>query len=196
MFDTEVYTIAQALSVLNLRQETNRKYAIFVDSTSAIDRIRTDSIGPGQSFAISAIDCCTNIHARQNEVTIHWVPAHHGVPGNEKADEFARVAAEGSSPGSAVADELQWEASLSRMTRVATENQSRRMSQWIAEHIGDPRRKYRIPPGKGVRRKLLRWVPKHVAGRYFQLLPGHAVIGPYLKDKMRKSDDDRCWSCG
>ena len=62
--------------------------------------------------------------------------------------------------------------------------------------LGDPRRKYRLPPGRGVRRRLLRRAPKHIAGRYYQLLSGHAEIRPYLKDKTHKVDDDRCWWCG
>ena len=37
---------------------------------------------------------------------------------------------------------------------------------------------------------------KHIASRYYQLLLGHAAINPYLKDKIRKTDDDRCWWCG
>ena len=48
VFDAEVYAIAQALEVINRRQESGRRYTIFVDSTAAIDRVRTDSIGPGQ----------------------------------------------------------------------------------------------------------------------------------------------------
>ena len=37
---------------------------------------------------------------------------------------------------------------------------------------------------------------KHIASRYYQLLSGHSAIGPYIKDKIRKTDDDRCWWCG
>ena len=63
--------------------------------------------------------------------------------------------------------------------------------------LGVPGRsqKYR-PPGKGIKRRLLRRTPKHIAGRYYQLLSGHAAIGPYLKDKIHKMDNDRCWWCG
>ena len=64
--------------------------------------------------------------------------------------------------------------------------------QWIAEHLGDPRRKYRPPPGRDLRRTMLRWTPKHIAGRYYQLLLGHAAIGPYLKDRIHEVEDDRC----
>ena len=45
-------------------------------------------------------------------------------------------------------------------------------------------------------RRLLRSTPKSIAGRYYQLLSGHAAIGSCLKDKIRKTEDDRCWWCG
>ena len=61
--------------------------------------------GPGQRFAVAAIKVCTRLLTRDNEVAILWVPAHHGVPGNEKADEYAKSAAEGRGSDSAVPDE-------------------------------------------------------------------------------------------
>ena len=82
------------------------------------------------------------------------------------------------------------------MSRVATQNRTRRINQRISDHTGDPKRKYRVPPGAGVRRQLLRRTPKHIASRYYQLLSGHAAIGSYLKDKIRKIDNDSCWWCG
>ena len=82
------------------------------------------------------------------------------------------------------------------MTRVATEGGSRKMAQWIADRVGDPRRMYRPPSGRGLRRKLLRRTPKSTANRYYQFLSGHAAIGLYLKDKIWKTDDDWCWWCG
>ena len=42
VFDAEVHAIYQALEVLDRRQESGRRYTIFVDSTSAIDRVRSD----------------------------------------------------------------------------------------------------------------------------------------------------------
>ena len=51
------------------------------------------------------------------------------------------------------------------------------------------------PLGGGLGRRHLRRTPKSIAGRYYQLLSSHAAIGPYLKDKIRKTDDDHCWWC-
>ena len=124
VFDAEVYAIAQAIEVIDQRQERGHRYTIFVDSTSAVDRIRTDAIGPGQSFSIAAIEGCSRVMFGDNEITVRWVPAHHKVPGNEKADEYAKAAAEGERPDSTVSDELRWETSLSHMARVATEARS------------------------------------------------------------------------
>ena len=125
VFDAEVYAIYQALYSLNQRQEKDHRYTIFVDSTAAIDRIQPDASGPGQHFAVAAIEACTGILARNNTVVARWVPAHHDVPGNEMADRYAKAAAEGTVPDSAVADSLRWETSLSHMARVSTEERSR-----------------------------------------------------------------------
>lgn len=79
---------------------------VFAVSAASIERIKTDSIGSGQRFAIATIEICTRLLARDNEVATHWAPAHHGVPGNEEADdEFAKAAAEGEEPDSAVPGE-------------------------------------------------------------------------------------------
>ena len=111
---------------MDQRQESGHRYAVFVDSTPAIDRVRTDAIRPDQRFAIAAMEVCGWVLARDSEVTIRWVPAHHGITGNEKADEFAKAAASRTAPCNAdVPDELRWEASLSHMTGPATEDRSR-----------------------------------------------------------------------
>ena len=44
-------------------------------------------------------------NSRDNEVIIRWVPAHNGITGNEKADEYPKVAVEGRTPGDEVSDE-------------------------------------------------------------------------------------------
>ena len=102
---------------------------------------------------------------------------HTGPGTNEKADESAKAAAEGGEPDNAVPDEYRREASLSYMTRVATEARSQETARWARDHVG-PQRRHRLPPGKGVRRRLRR-ARKSVASRYYQLLSRDAAIGPY-----------------
>ena len=53
-------------------------------------------------------------------------------------------------------------------------------------------------PGRKARpriRALLRKTRKSVAARYFQLLSGHAMIAPFLKDRWGWTDSDKCWWC-
>ena len=83
VFDAEVFAVWQALRALEQRSERNREYTIFVDSTSAITRVRDDARGPGQRFGVAAIEVETRLAAAGNRVTIRWVPAHAGAEGNE-----------------------------------------------------------------------------------------------------------------
>lgn len=118
-----------------------------------------------------------------------------GAPGNEGADECAKAAAEGGEPDSAVPGEYRWETSLSCMTRAATEVRSQSTAQWTTDHVG-PQSKYRPPRGKGLKRKLSAEHGSRSPAATISSLSGHAAIGPYLKDKIYKTDDDRCWWCG
>ena len=127
-FDAEVFAVYRALSVIEQRQERERQYTIFVDSTSAITRVGDDSLGPGQRFAVAAIEVCSRIINKDNSVTIRWVPAHSGATGNEVADQYARSAATGEEPVEAIPEGYETETSLSHMTRVATEDPRGRQS--------------------------------------------------------------------
>ena len=48
----ETLAIYQALPALDQRRESGHRYTVFVDSTAAIDRVRSDALGPGQHFAV------------------------------------------------------------------------------------------------------------------------------------------------
>ena len=124
-FDAEVFAIYQALRTIEQRQERGHGYTVFVDSTSAIGRVRDDELGPGQRFAVAAIEVCSRIVANGNSVTIRWVPAHSGATGNEVADRYAKSAAIGEEPVEAIPEGYAAETSLSHMTRVATEARSK-----------------------------------------------------------------------
>ena len=122
VFDAEVFAIYQALRICNEGQHSGHRYTISSDSQSAIQRLRTDSLGPGQQWARAAVEVCSRIVSRQNEVSVLWVPAHAGVEGNERADQISKEATSGRQHD--VPEELRWEASLSHLSRVTTENWS------------------------------------------------------------------------
>lgn len=176
--NAEVYAIYRALYALDQRQASGHRYTVFADSSAAIDRIRKETIGPGQRLAVATLGVCARILGGESEVTARWIPAHHGVTGNGRADEYAKAAAEGKAPRSEVPDEYRWGTGLSNMSRgAATGAGSRATAQWISSHVG-PKRGYRPAPRRN-----------SVAGRYHQPLSGHAAIGPCLHNKIL---NDRC----
>ena len=136
VFGAEVYAIYQALRILDQRQESGG-----VHDFRGLDlSYRQGPYRGGQRFAVSSIEVAARIRTRDNEITARWVPAHHEVLGNERADEFPRAAAEGSCPDDAIPDEYRWEASLSHMTRVATEARTREATRWMRDRFGNPAR--------------------------------------------------------
>ena len=179
---TTTFAIYQALRILDQQQATGQRYMIFSDSQAAIQRIRTDTAGPGQQWARAAMEVYARLASRDNEVKVHWVPAHSGIPGNEVVDGFAKGAA-GSRQRHQAPDRLLQEASLSHLARVATENRSRTTARWISDHVR-PERRYKPPAGTGLRRRALGRVRKSLASRYYQLLAGHAAIGSFLHERM------------
>ena len=70
VFVGEVYAIYQALNIADQRQESGRRYTPFVDYTAAIERIRSDIIGPGQPFGVLVIEVTTRLRTRDNEVVV------------------------------------------------------------------------------------------------------------------------------
>ena len=93
---------------------------------------------------MAAIEVCTRILTRGNDVTIRWVPAHRGAIGNEVADEYAKSAATGDAPVEEIPEGYHDETSLPHMTRVPTETRSRETAEWIPGHVRAERR-YRPP---------------------------------------------------
>ena len=69
MFDAEVFAIYKALGTIE-QSEQGRRYTIPVETTSAITRVRDDDKGPGQPFAMAAIEVYSRITSNDNNITI------------------------------------------------------------------------------------------------------------------------------
>ena len=87
-FDAELCALYQATKILDERNEQGQGYAILSDSTAAIERARSDEMGPGQRFAVATTDVCSRLISRGNTLTLRWVPSHLGIEGNEAADDW------------------------------------------------------------------------------------------------------------
>ena len=108
-------------------------------------------------------------HGRHAYPGVPFPTATAAAAGNKHADSVAKRAAEGdmarAEPGHLV------DASLSLLTRKATEARSKASRERIWDHVRRERR-YRSRPGGKLRRGLDR-VRKGLAGRFYQLLSGH-----------------------
>ena len=121
------------------------------------------------------------------------MPAHAGAEGNEVTDQYAKDAATDRAPRERFPEGCAEVTSLAHMARVATEARSRARTDSITAHVR-PGRRYRPPPGNGVRRTQLRRVRKTLAGRYYQLLSGHAETGTH-RHRFDRTDVPDCWWC-
>ena len=98
------------------------------------------------------------------------------------------------SPLDAVPRDYLRETSFAHMTRRTTEARSAGVAKWIGDHV---KSKHHYTPPKGPKlRKELRHERKALAGRYFQLLSGHAATGDYLCSKVHKLPSEKFWWCG
>ena len=153
----------RAVRLLEERGESRKTYNIFSDSQAAIARVQHDGCGPGQALAKVTIAMTSTLVDRNNTLTIQWTPSHAGVCGNEQADQAARRAAEEKEER---ADPTYLtEASLSYLTRKATEQRTQATNDWIRTRVGQQRR-YR-PPSGGKMRKGLAKIRKELASRNF-----------------------------
>jgi ribonuclease HI len=94
-YDAECAALARALEEATKRQTIPERVTIFTDAQAAIRRMASEEPGPGQQYAIQARRHIATLHRIRPDITIEirWCPAHKGVPGNEKADEWAKLAA-------------------------------------------------------------------------------------------------------
>ena len=91
VFQTELHAIAHAASWFLDNDVRGENINIYSDSRSALEALRnpiSKSKLVSQTFA-SVQAVCAN-----NGVTLHWIPGHSNLQGNERADGLARTASE------------------------------------------------------------------------------------------------------
>jgi len=96
-YDAECAALARALESASRSQTTPERVTIFfTDAQAAIRRMASEEPGPGQQYALQAKKDISALRRARPGITIEirWCPAHKGIAANEKADQWAKIAAE------------------------------------------------------------------------------------------------------
>jgi len=168
------------------------RVTIFTDAQAAIRRIASEEPGPGQQYAIQGRKHIATLCRVRPGITIEirWCLAHKGIAGNEKADEWAKTAAE--KPGTrGVAYPGPLPRSLANLKREISEKKWTEAQSWAGGSVS--KAKYRMPKSQKPDGAVADST-KRLASRFYQLKTGHARTGQYLHwAKVRP--DAQCWWC-
>ena len=95
-YDAECAALARALESTTRRSTVPERVTIFTDAQAAIKRMASEEPGPGQKYSLQARKHIATLRRSRPGIIIgiRWCPAYKRVPGNEKADEWAKLAAE------------------------------------------------------------------------------------------------------
>jgi hypothetical protein len=96
VFDAKLCTMHNCLATCQKIIEYNHLHYchihIFTDNQAAILHASSMTYGPGQELARSIHTIATSLCPRSTSVTLHWVPGHIAIPGNDYVDLLARIA--------------------------------------------------------------------------------------------------------
>ena len=196
-FDAECAALARALETAAKSDPPPDHVTIFTDAQAAIRRMATDEPGPGQKYALEAREHIAALQrkAPSSIIEVRWCPAHEGVEGNEKADEWAKLAAdEPDTPGVEWLDgarSLPLPRSLANIRREISEKKWVEARQWAGGRTS--KKKYRLPKSQRPDSIVARST-KRLASQFYQLRTGHCLTGQYL-NWTKRHPTPQCWWC-
>jgi len=191
-----------ALETASRRQKTLETVTISIDAQAAIRRMASEEPGPGQMHALQARKHIAALRRAKPSITIEikWCPARKGVTENEKADKWAKLAAEEPDARGvkwlgysdrAGARAMPLPRSLAHLEREITEKKWAEPLQWARRRTF--KKKYRMP--KSQRQYVtVAESAERLASRCYRLKTGHCPTGQYLR-RTKNRPTAQCWWC-
>ncbi len=132
IFDAEMWGVSEAVKVAEqscLRSLHLSVISIFCDSQHVINRLKVMDCKAGQALKAQIYQKVERLIQQGYEISLHWVPSHSKVEGNEMADKAAREAAEG--------ERIQMDrwTSLTHLKRQITEAKKSQLRTWYEQKI-------------------------------------------------------------
>ncbi|KAF1936813.1 hypothetical protein EJ02DRAFT_479051 [Clathrospora elynae] len=93
VYNGELEGITQGFEYAALVAAPSQEIRVHADNQAAIYRLQTPSDKPGQAWLLRCIQAANQIIRKGANISIHWVPGHKDVAGNERADSLAKRAA-------------------------------------------------------------------------------------------------------
>jgi ribonuclease HI len=176
-----------------------REVILFSDSQAAIQAVTNPQRPSGQYVLGVIYDHVRTLRSRYSTfVTLRWVPAHDGVPGNEAADSSAKLAAieragGATDGGTTGADKptIRLAAAAKRMVRARIQDRWRK--QWDAERTAQPTKRLVEWPNKKVLR-LYEGLSKPRSSIMIQMRSMRIALRHFLY-KINAAESDKC-PCG
>ena len=185
--DAELIAAYQALKRLRTDLQ-GEEIHVFIDSQAALKRLQKISLTGSQKVCYEITELCKQL-ARQNKVTISWVPGHREIQGNEHADRLAKAGLKRKAK-----DPL---TSLSYLKRKAKEEILARWKQeWKETRPAQKGKAYskatQEKPKIAYKMQSLSG-PKRVLAAYYQLKLGKGFFKQFSK-AIGKDDKGECFS--
>ena len=153
-------------------------------------RLRTDAPGPGQVLARRGTRSARAIVEQPGaSISIHWVPVHAGVEGNELANACAREAAQKGVCLRTRAVSLAFLRSQISSSVCGVEGRYCQKAQ-EGSSLRDP------CPGHQTGHRGCPIGPQADSGSFFPVMLWHAMLTPFLRDRFGRVEFDTCWWCG
>ncbi|KIJ04479.1 hypothetical protein PAXINDRAFT_30105, partial [Paxillus involutus ATCC 200175] len=99
VYESEVVGLSLAIHLLETERDLELPATIYIDNQAAIKASNLFSSKSGHylvdRFRDAAAKLRKSLRCKKKDISICWISGHDGVEGNEKADEEAKKAAEG-----------------------------------------------------------------------------------------------------